>query len=71
MGHAALRAMRVCAAKLLLVNDFVGHGFHHVGARYEHVALLVDHENEVGKRRRVARPAGTRAENGRELGNHS
>ena len=59
--------MGVGAAQSLFVHLLVGHSLHHVGARYKHVALLVDHENEVGQGRRIASASGTRAEYGREL----
>ena len=71
MADTALAAVGIGTAQFLLVHLFVGHSLHHIGTGDEHMALLLHHEDEIGKRRRIARTAGARAENGRNLRNHS
>ena len=58
-------------AQLFEAHVLVGHRLHDVRARHEHVADAVDHEDEIGDGGRVDRPAGTRAEDGADLRNHS
>ena len=55
------------AAEPLEVDLLVGHGLHHVRPGDEHVARAVDHDDEVGDRRRVHRTAGARAHHQRDL----
>ena len=53
--------MRRRAAEFLRRDDLVGHRLHHVRAGDEHVARVLDHEDEVGHRRRIDRAARARA----------
>ena len=69
VGNAALAAMRIGTAQFLLVHLLVGHGLYHVRTGDKHVALLLYHEDKVGKRRRVACPTGTRTQNSGYLRN--
>ena len=64
---AAARRVRRRAAERLRVDVLVGHGLHDVGSGHEHVARALDHDREVGDRRRVHRAAGTRAHDHRQL----
>ncbi len=54
-------------AQLLERDLLVGHGLDHVRAGDEHVAGLLDHEDEVGDGGGVDRAAGARAEDRRDL----
>ena len=69
VGNAALAAMRIGPAQFLLVHLLVGHGLYPVRTGDQHVALLLYHEDKVGKRRRVACPTGTRTQNSGYLRN--
>ena len=53
VGDARLRRMRRGAAELLERHLLAGHRLHDLGAGDEHVRGLLDHEDEVGHRRRV------------------
>ncbi len=53
--------------KRLRVDVLVGDGLHDVRPGDEHVARALDHDREVGDRRGVHRPAGTRAHHQRQL----
>ena len=64
---AAARRVRRRAAEALGIDVLVGHGLHDVRARDEHVARALDHDREVGDRRRVHGSAGARAEDHRDL----
>ena len=64
---AADRRVDRRAAELLRVDVLVGHGLHDVRAGDEHVARPLDHDREVGDRRRVHRAAGARAQDHRHL----
>ncbi len=55
------------AAQLLLGHGLVGHRLHDIGAGHEHVRAVLDHEDEVGHRRRIDRAAGARAHDQRDL----
>ena len=57
VGDARFGGVGDRAAKLLLGHHLVGDGLHHVGAGDEHVATILHHEDEVGHRRRIDRPA--------------
>ena len=57
----------VRAAEVLRVDFFVGHGLHDVRPGDEHVARVLDHDREVGHRRRVDRTAGAWAHDDRDL----
>ena len=57
----------VGAAEVLAIDVLVGHGLHDVRPGDEHVARALDHDGEVGDRRRVDRAAGTRPEDHRDL----
>ncbi len=63
--------MSVSSAKFLLVNHLVCHRLHHVRTGYEHVALLLYHEDKVGQGGRIACSSGTRAEDCGELRYHA
>ena len=63
--------MRHGAAELLFGDFFMRHGLDHVRPGDEHVGGLVDHENEVGDRRRIDRAAGARPHDGGNLRHHS
>jgi hypothetical protein len=59
----------VRAAELFLGDVFVGDRPHDVGPRHEHVARALDHDGEVGDRRRVDGAAGARAHHRGDLRN--
>ena len=59
------------AAQLVLGDFFVGHRLDDIRPGNEHVAGLIDHEDEIRDGRRVHRSAGTRAHDGGDLRNHS
>ncbi|MPN34128.1 hypothetical protein SDC9_181621 [bioreactor metagenome] len=61
MSHSALRTVRTCSAKLLLINLLMSYRLYHIGTGNKHVAFLFHHEDEIGQSGRVARSAGTRA----------
>ena len=63
--------MRDRAAELLLSDDLVGDGLHHVGPGDEHVGAVLHHEDEVGHRRRIDRAAGAGTHDHRELRHHA
>ena len=67
MRDAAGRVVRHRAAEILLRHVFVRDGPDHVGARDEHVARPLDHDGEVGDRRRVDGAAGARPHDRRDL----
>ncbi len=52
---------------MLAIDVLVGDGLHHVGAGHEHVAGALDHQREVGDRRRVDRTARAGAHDQRDL----
>ena len=55
------------ATELLQAHVFAGHGFDDIRAGDEHVARLVNHEDEVGHRWAVDRTASAWSENHRDL----
>ena len=61
VGHAGLGVVRARAAQLLEGDLLAGDGLHDVRAGDEHLAGLVDHDDEVGERGGVDVPAGGRA----------
>ena len=67
VGDAGLGRMRRRAPELLERHVLAGHGLHDVGPGDEHVRRLLDHEHEVGDRRRVHGPAGARPHHERDL----
>ena len=58
------------AAQLLELDVLTGDGLDDVGSGDEHVRGLVDHDDEVGDRRRVDRAARARAHDQRDLRDH-
>ena len=62
-----LGVVRARAAELLERDVLAGHGLHDVGAGDEHLAGLVDHDDEVGQRGGVDVPTGGRAHDQRDL----
>ena len=68
---ARLRRVRRRAAELLEADLLAGHRLHHVGAGDEHVRRALDHQDEVGHRRRVDGAAGARAHDERDLRDHA
>jgi hypothetical protein len=67
VGDAASRGVRRRAAEELRIDVLMRHGLHHVRSGDEHVARPLDHDREVGDRRRVDRAAGARPEDHRDL----
>ena len=59
------------AAEVLLGHLLVGDGADDLRAGDEHVARLLDHQDEVGDRRRVHRAAGARPHDGGDLRHHA
>ena len=68
IGHTRLAGVHRSTAELLLRHILARHGLHYGRTGKEHVARIAFHNREVGQRRRIDRPAGTRAENDRNLG---
>ena len=68
VGDARAGGVGLGAAELLERHVLAGHRLHHVGARDEHVAGVLHHEDEVGQRRRVDRAARAGPEDHRDLG---
>ena len=64
---AAGLVVRHRAAELLLGDVLVRHRLDDVGAGHEHVARVLDHDDEVGDGRRVHGAAGARAHDRRDL----
>ena len=58
-------------AQIFLRHHLVGHGLDHFGAGDEHVAAVLHHEDEVGHRRRIDRPARARPHDHAELRHHA
>ena len=71
IGHAALAGVRDGAAQFLGRDFFVRHGLHHLRAGHEHVAAVLDHEDEVGHGRRIHRAAGAGAHDQADLRDHA
>ena len=71
MRDAAGRVVRHRAAELFLGDFLVGHRLDHVGAGHEHVARALDHDVEVGDRRRVDRAARARPHDRGDLRHHA
>jgi hypothetical protein len=67
VGDAGARGVDAGAAELFVGHFFHRHGANAVGAGDEHEALLFDHEDEVGDRRRVHGATRGRAEDDRDL----
>ncbi len=63
--------MNLCAAQTLEVDLLVRHRLHHVRPGHEHVGGALDHEDEVGDRRRVDGAAGAGPHDGADLGHHT
>ncbi len=63
--------MRPRTAQVFGSYNLVGHGFHHVGPRHKHIGAIADHEDKVGHRRRINRPARTRPHNHADLRHHT
>ena len=64
VGHRAFDRMHGCSTEILGAHRLVGHRPHHIGAGDEHIARVLDHEDEIGERRSVdvATRAGTHDE---------
>ncbi len=71
MRDARLRRVRHRAAELLEGHLLAGHRLHDVGAGDEHVRRPLDHQDEVGHRRRVDGAAGARPHDERDLRDHA
>ena len=71
VAHAADRVVRHRAAQPLLGHVFVRHGLDDVRSGDEHVAGVVDHEDEVGDGRRVHRTARAGTHDGGYLRRHA
>ncbi len=56
--------------ELLGGDDLVGHRLHHVRPGHEHVGRVAHHEDEVGHRRRIDRPAGAGPHDHADLRDH-
>ncbi len=67
MRDAAGGVMGGRAAQFFFGHVFMGDGLDHVGAGDEHVAGLVDHENEIGERGRIDGSAGAGTHDGGDL----
>ena len=67
MRDAARLVVRLGAAELLFRHFLVRHRPQHVRAGHEHVARVLDHDVEVGNRRRVDGAAGAGPHNRRDL----
>ena len=63
--------MRYGTAQLLLRHGLVCDCLDNLGSRHEEVGGILDHEDEIGHRRRVNRTAGARAHDQRDLGHHA
>src|SRR5579864_127446 len=70
MGDAAANVVDLGTAELIESHLLAGGHADHLGAGDEHVAQVLDHEDEVGDRRRVDRPAGAGTGDDRNLGHH-
>ena len=70
VADAGLRVVGHRAAELLELDLLAGDRLDHVGAGDEHVPGLLDHEDEVGHRRRVDGAAGARAHDQADLRDH-
>ncbi len=71
MCDPGLGAVAHRAAELLEFDLLAGHGPDHLGAGDEHVRGLLDHEDEVGHRRRVDGAAGARPHDHADLRDHA
>ena len=71
MSDAGLGVVAHRPAQLLELDLLSGHCLDHLGAGDEHVRGLLDHEDEVGHRRRVDGAAGTGTHDQADLGDHS
>jgi hypothetical protein len=67
VGDGRFRRVHLGAAELVRRHGLVGHGLHDVGAGDEHVARALDHEDEIGHRRRVDVAARAGAHDDRDL----
>ena len=70
VGDARLRRVRDGASQLFVSDRFVRHGLHHFRTGDVHVRTVVDHEDEIGHRRRIDGAAGARPHDQRYLRNH-
>ena len=69
--HAGRGVVHVAAAELVEGHVLAGHDADHLGAGDEHVAVPVDHEDEVGDGRRVHGAAGARPRDDADLRDHA
>ena len=67
MGDTADRRVRGRPAQPLGIDFLVGDRLHDIRPGDEHVARALDHDREVGDRRRIHRAPGTRAHDHRDL----
>ena len=68
MRDPALRRVGHGTAEEFRIDFLVGHGLHDVRTGDEHVARVLDHDGEVGHRRRVDGAAGARSHDDGDLG---
>ncbi len=71
MRDAGSFVVRSRAAQLVFGDFFMRHRLDHVRPGDEHVRGLVDHQNEVGDRRRIHGAARARPHDGRDLRHHA
>ena len=71
MRNAGLRGVGRRPAELLEGHFLTGHRLHDVGTGDEHVRRPLDHEHEVGHRRRIDGPSRARTHDQAELRDHS
>jgi len=65
--HAGGRGVGQRPPQLLEGDRLVCHRLHDVGPGHEHIAGALDHDNEIGERRRVDRAAGRRSQDHADL----
>ena len=70
VGHRAFHRVHGGSAEILGAHRLVGHRPHHVGAGHEHIARVLDHEDEIGERRGVDVAARARTHHEGNLGDH-
>ena len=70
VGDPRPLAMGERAAELLMGDVLMGDRAHHIRPGHEHVGAVLDHEDEVGHRRRIDRPARAGAHDQGDLRHH-
>ena len=71
IGDARPLAMGERAAELLVGDVLMGDRADHIGPGHEHVGAVLDHEDEVGHRRRIDRAAGAGPHDQGDLRHHA